>query len=136
MQDRHQIAQQERPTGRDRTLKIGKDAHNRQARRPRAAHGREVAARDTASESDEGEGQRVEFGERRSTPAEPAQALPLGLATASLFHAEKVHGHCLAGSPPRTGVRMSPANPRYVGRGDNTCGVYHTPYGRAPSLMA
>ena len=39
------------------------DVNNRQARRPRAAHGRRIAARDTASESDEGEVEGEDWGE-------------------------------------------------------------------------
>jgi hypothetical protein len=69
------------------------DVNNRQARPSRAAHGRRLAARDTASESDEGEAEGADWDE------------------------------CY-------GVRMSPANPRYVGRGDSTCGgevVYTIP---------
>jgi len=82
-----------------RASKGKQDVNNsRQARRPRAAHGQRIAARDTTSESDEGE-------------AEGAD-----------------RGKCY-------GVRMSPVNPRYVGRGDSTCGgemVYTIPEIRAP----
>jgi hypothetical protein len=62
-----------------------KNTPNPQARRPRAAHGQGIAARDVTSESDEDEEERVEW------------------------------GTC------KYGVRMSPAHPRYVGRGDETC---------------
>jgi uncharacterized membrane protein len=67
--------------------------NNHQARRPRAAHKRRLAAGDTASESDEGDAEGADWDE------------------------------CY-------GVKMSPANPRYVGRGDSTCGgevVYTMP---------
>ena len=68
------------------------DVNNRQARRPRAAHKRRLAARDTASESTQDEAEGADWDE------------------------------CY-------GVKMSPANPRNVGRGDSTCGggggVYH-----------
>ena len=90
MRDRHQSAQAEASTGKQ-------DVNNRQARRPRAAHGRRIAARDTESESDEGQAEGADWGE------------------------------CY-------GARMSPANPRYVGRGDSTCGgevVYTIPEIRA-----
>ena len=63
-----------------------KNTPNLRARRPRAAHGQGVAARDAKSESEEDEEERVEWGTRKY------------------------------------GVRMSPAHPRYVGRGDDTCG--------------
>jgi hypothetical protein len=63
-----------------------KNTPNPQARRPRAAHGQGVAARDAKSESEEDEEERVEWGTRKY------------------------------------GVRMSPAHPRYVGRGDDTGG--------------
>jgi hypothetical protein len=63
-----------------------KSTPNPQARRPRAAHGQGIEARDVTSESDEDEEERVEWG--------------------TFKH----------------GVRMSPAHPRYVGRGDETCG--------------
>jgi hypothetical protein len=63
-----------------------KDSPNPQARRPRAAHGKGVAARNATSESEEDEAERVEWGTRQY------------------------------------GVRMSPAHPWYVGRGDDTCG--------------
>ena len=59
------------------------DVNNRLARRPRAAHGRRIAAKDTTSESDEGEADGADWRK------------------------------CCE-------VRMSPANPRYVGRGDST----------------
>jgi hypothetical protein len=71
------------------------DVNNRQAWRPRAF--RRNAAKDTTSESDEGEADGADWSE------------------------------CY-------GVRMSPANPRYVGRGDSTCGgevVYTIPEIRA-----
>ena len=55
-------------------------------RRPREAHGPGIVARDSSSESDADEEERVEWG-------------------AHMY-----------------GVRMSPANPQYVGRGDNICG--------------
>ena len=63
-----------------------KNTPNPKARRPRAAHGQGIAARDITSESDEDEEERVEW------------------------------GTC------KYGVKMSPAHPRYVGRGDETCG--------------
>ena len=63
-----------------------KNSPNPQARRPRAAHGKGVAARDATSESEEDEAERVEWGTRQY------------------------------------GVRMSPAHPWYVGRGDDACG--------------
>jgi hypothetical protein len=63
-----------------------KNTPNPQARRPRAAHGQGIAARDVTSESDEDEEEKVEW------------------------------GTC------KYGVRMSPAHPRYVGRGDEVCG--------------
>jgi hypothetical protein len=69
------------------------DVNNRRARRPRAAHKRRLAAKDTESESDESAAEGADWDE------------------------------CY-------GVRMSPANPRYVGRSDSTCEgggcVYHT----------
>ena len=70
-----------------------KNTPNPRARRPRAAHGQGVAARDVTSESEEDEEEGVEWGKRMY------------------------------------GVRMSPAHPRYVGRGDDTCGevVYTIP---------
>ena len=63
-----------------------KNSPNPQARRPRAAHRKGVAARDATSESEEDEVERVEWGTRQY------------------------------------GVRMSPAHPWYVGRGDDACG--------------
>jgi hypothetical protein len=63
-----------------------KNITNHQARRPRAANGRGIAAREATSESDENEEERVKWGTRKY------------------------------------GVRMSPAHPRYVGRGDDACG--------------
>jgi hypothetical protein len=71
-----------------------KNTPNPRARRPRAAHGQGVAARDVTPESEEDEEEGVEWGKRMY------------------------------------GVRMSPAHPRYVGRGDDTCGgevVYTIP---------
>jgi hypothetical protein len=71
-----------------------KNTHNPRARRPRAAHGQGVAARDVTPESEEDVEEGVEWGKRMY------------------------------------GVRMSPAHPRYVGRGDDTCGgevVYTIP---------
>ena len=59
---------------------------NHQAWRSRASHWRGIVARDSTSESDAEEEERVEWG-------------------AHMY-----------------GVRMSPANPQYVGRGDNICG--------------
>ena len=61
------------------------DVNNRPGRRPRAAHKRRLAAKDTASESDESAAGGADWDEYY-------------------------------------GVRMSPANPRYVGRGDSICG--------------
>jgi hypothetical protein len=63
-----------------------KNITNHQARRPRAAHGRGIAAKAATSESDENQEERVEWGTRKY------------------------------------GVRMSPAHPPYVGRGDDACG--------------
>jgi hypothetical protein len=63
-----------------------KNTPNLQVSLPRAAHGRGITVRDTTSESDEDEEERVEW------------------------------GTC------KFGVRMSPAHPRYVGRGNETCG--------------
>jgi hypothetical protein len=63
-----------------------KNITNRQARRPRAAHGRGIAAKAATSDSDENEEGRVEWGTRKY------------------------------------GIRMSPAHPRNVGRGDDACG--------------
>ena len=63
-----------------------KNTPNPQARRPRAAQGQGVAARDVTSECEEDEEEGVEWGKRMY------------------------------------GVRMSPAQPRYVGRDDDTCG--------------
>ena len=57
-----------------------------QARRPRAAHGRGLATRKATSESDEDQGESVDWG-------------------ACQYE-----------------VRMSPAHPMYVGRGDDPCG--------------
>jgi hypothetical protein len=71
-----------------------KNTPNPRARRPRAAQGQGVAARDVTSESEEDEEEGGEWGKRMY------------------------------------GVRMSPAHPRYVGRGDDTCGgdvVYTIP---------
>jgi hypothetical protein len=77
-----------------KSVQTVKTTPNPQARRPRAAHGQGVAAREVTSESEEDEEEGVEWGKR-------------------------MHG-----------VRMSPAHPRYVGRGDDTCGgevVYTIP---------
>ncbi len=60
-----------------------KNTPNPRARRPRAAQGQGVAARDVTSESEEDEEEGVEWGKRMY------------------------------------GLRMSPAHPRYVGRGDD-----------------
>ena len=71
-----------------------KNTPNSRERRPRAAQGQGVAARDVTSESEEDEKEGVEWSKRMY------------------------------------GVRMSPAHPRYVGRGDDTCGgevVYTIP---------
>ena len=75
-----------RETGFHKYDKRIKNTPNPQARRPRAAHGQGVAARDAKSESEEDEEERVEWGTRKY------------------------------------GVRMSPAQPRYVGRGDDPFG--------------
>ena len=74
------------------------DVNNRPGRRPRAAHKRRLAAKDTASESDESAAGGADWDEYY-------------------------------------GVRMSPANPRYVGRGDSICGgevVYIIPDIKVP----
>ncbi len=68
--------------------------HYSRVRRPRAAHGQGVAARDVTPESEEEEEEGVEWGKRMY------------------------------------GVRMSPAHPRCVGRGNDMCGgevVYTIP---------
>ena len=84
-----------------KVLKRIKNIPNPQARRPRAAQGQGVAARDVTSESEEDEEEGVELGKR-------------------------MHG-----------VRMSPAHPRYVGRGDDTCGEkWCTPYRRSGHFPA
>jgi len=68
MQDRHQCTQaEERAPGKQ-------GVNNRQARRPRAAHGQRIAAKDTTSESDEGEADRADWSECygvRMSPANP-----------------------------------------------------------------
>jgi hypothetical protein len=74
--------------------KRNKNTPNPRARRPRAAQGQGVAARDVTSESEEDVEEGFEWSKRMY------------------------------------GVRMSPAHPRYVGRGDDTCGgevVYTIP---------
>jgi hypothetical protein len=75
---------------------------NHQARRPRTAHGRGIAAKEATSESEENEKERVECCTRKY------------------------------------GVRMSPAHPRYVGRGDDACGgeVVCTLYRRSGHFSA
>ena len=68
------------------------DVHRSQARRPRAAHKRRLAARDTTSEA------------ARDTTSESDEGEAEGADWDECY-----------------GVRMSPANPQYVGRGDSTC---------------
>jgi hypothetical protein len=70
----------------DKVRKRIKNTPNPRERRPRAAQGQGVAARDVTSESEEDEEEGVEWSKRMY------------------------------------GVRMSPAHPRYVGRGDDKCG--------------
>ena len=68
------------------------DVNNRPGRRPRAAHKRRLAARDTTSEA------------ARDTTSESDEGEAEGADWDECY-----------------GVRMSPANPQYVGRGDSTC---------------